>query len=164
MGFIAASMYLWERSNTMKNYLVYSVTLLMTILVSCSTPHYGMKEYDVADSMPLAEIGDLNTESAAVDIQSAEIKGSTMQLVISYSGGCAEHSFRLIGSPVLTKSLPPQRAVKLIHTNNDDQCKKMITDTLFFDISPLANNASKDKTVVLNLDGVVTLKPLVLEF
>jgi hypothetical protein len=114
--------------------------------------------------MPLAEIGDLNTESAAVDIQSAEIKGSTMQLVISYSGGCAEHSFRLIGSPVLTKSLPPQRAVKLIHTNNDDQCKKMITDTLFFDISPLANNASKDKTVVLNLDGVVTLKPLVLEF
>ncbi len=148
----------------MKNYLVYSVTLLMTILVSCSTPHYGMKEYDVADSIPLAEIGDLNTECAAVDIQSAEIKGTSIQLVVSYSGGCAEHSFRLIGSPVLTKSLPPQRAVKLIHTNNGDQCKKMITDTLFFDISPLANNASKDKTVVLNLDGVVTLKPLVLEF
>jgi hypothetical protein len=148
----------------MKKSLVYSVTLLMTILVSCLTPHYGIKEYDVAESMPLAEIGDLNTESAAVDIQSAEIKGTSIKLVVSYSGGCAEHRFRLIGSPILTKSLPPQRSVKLIHTNNGDQCKKMITDTILFDITPLANNASKDKTVVLNLDGVVTLKPLLLEF
>ena len=148
----------------MKKSLVYSVTLLMTILFSCLTPHYGIKEYHAADSMPLAEIGDFNTESAAVDILSAEIKGTSIQLVVSYSGGCAEHSFRLIGSPVLTKSLPPQRAVKLIHTNNGDQCKKMITDTLMFDVTPLANNASKDKTVVLNLDGVVTLKSLGLEF
>ena len=114
--------------------------------------------------MPLAEIGVLNSESAAVNIQSAEIKGNSIQLVVSYSGGCAEHSFRLMGSAILTKSLPPQRAVKLIHTNNGDQCKKMITDTLMFDVTPLANNASKDKTVVLNLDGVVTLKPLMLAF
>lgn len=144
----------------MKKSLVYSVTLLTTILVSCLTPHYGIKEYEVAETIPLAEIGDLNTESAAVDILSAEIKGTSIQLVVSYSGGCAEHSFRLIGSAVLTKSLPPQRSVKLIHINNDDQCKKMITDTLLFDVNALANNASKDKTVVLNLDGVVTLKPL----
>jgi hypothetical protein len=144
----------------MKKSLVYSVTLLTTILVSCLTPHYGIKEYDVAESMSMAEIGDLNTESAAVDILSAEIKGTSIQLVVSYSGGCAEHSFRLIGSAVLTKSLPPQRSVKLIHTNNGDQCKKMITDTLLFDVTPLANNASKDKSVVLNLGGVVTLKPL----
>ena len=149
----------------MKKYLVYSFTLLMTLLVSCLPPRYGMIEYEAAaDSMPLAEIGDLNTESAAVDIQSAEIKGTSIQLVVSYSGGCAEHSFRLIGSPMLTKSLPPQRAVKLIHTNNGDQCKKMITDTLMFDVTPLANSASKDKTVVLNLDQVVTMKPLLLEF
>lgn len=149
----------------MKKYLVYSFTLLAMLLVSCLPPRYGMKEYEVAaDSMPLAEISDLNTESAAVDIQSAEIKGTSIQLIVSYSGGCAEHSFRLIGSPILTKSLPPQRAVKLIHTNNGDQCKKMITDTLMFDVTPLANNASKDKAVVLNLDQVVTLKPLLLEF
>jgi len=148
----------------MKKHLFYSVTLLMTILCSCLPPRYGMKEYEVAESMPLTEIGDLNTESAAVDILSAEMKGTTIQLVVSYSGGCAEHRFRLIGSPILTKSLPPQRVVKLIHTNNDDQCKKMITDTLLFDVTPFANNASKDKTVVLNLDGVVTLKPLLLVF
>ena len=148
----------------MKKYLVYSSTFLLTLLVSCLPPRYGMKEYEVADSTPLAEIGDLTTESAAIDIQSAEIKGTSIQLVVTYSGGCAEHSFRLIGSPILTKSLPPQRAVKLIHTNNGDQCKKMITDTLMFDVTPLANNASKDKAVVLNLDQVVTLKPLLLEF
>jgi hypothetical protein len=39
----------------------------------------------------------------------------------------------------------------------------MITDTLMFDVTPLANSASKDKAVVLNLDGVVTLKPLLLD-
>jgi len=149
----------------MKKYLIYLFTSLMMLLVSCLPPRYGMKEYEaVADSMPPAEIGDLYTESAAVDIQSAEIKGTSIQLVVSYSGGCAEHSFRLIGSPILTKSLPPQRSVKLIHNSNGDQCKKMITDTLTFDVTPLANNASKDKAVVLNLDQVVTLKPLLLEF
>jgi hypothetical protein len=79
----------------MKKYLVYSSTLLMAILFSCFLPP-RMKEYEVADSMPLAEIGDLNSESAAVDIQSAVIKGTSIQLVVSYSGGCAEHSLSLI--------------------------------------------------------------------
>ncbi len=148
----------------MKKNLVYSFALLAIVLVSCKAPKNSMNQNTIETSIPLAEIGDFTTESAAVDILSAEIKGTSIQLVVSYSGGCAEHSFRLIGSPVLTKSLPPQRAVKLIHTNNSDQCKKMITDTLLFDVTPLANNASKDKTVVLNLDGVVTLKSLVLEF
>ena len=148
----------------MKKNLVYSFALLAIVLVSCKAPKNSMNQNTIETSIPLAEIGDLNMESAAINIQSAEIKGTSIQLVVSYSGGCAEHSFRLIGSPVLTKSLPPQRAVKLIHTNNGDQCKKMITDTLMFDVTPLANNASKDKTVVLNLDGVVTLKSLVLEF
>lgn len=148
----------------MKKYLVYSIMLLAFALPSCKSSKNGMNHNSPEKSMPLAEIGDLNTESAAVDIQSAEIKGNSIQLVVSYSGGCAEHSFRLMGSAILTKSLPPQRAVKLIHTNNGDQCKKMITDTLMFDVTPLANNVSKDKTVVLNLDGVVTLKPLMLAF
>ena len=123
-----------------------------------------MSENTLEKPKQIAEIGDISAESAACTILSAEIKGSTIQLIISYSGGCAAHSFRLIGSPFLTKSLPPQRTLKLIHTNNGDQCKKMITDTLMFDVTPLANNASKYKAVVLNLDGVVTLKPLLLEF
>ncbi len=148
----------------MKKNLVYSFALLAIVLVSCKAPKNSMNQNTIETSIPLAEIGDLNMESAAITIQSAEIKGPTMRLVVSYSGGCAEHSFRLIGSAMLTKSLPPQRAVKLIHTNNGDQCKKMITDTLLFDVTPLANNGAKDKTVVLNLDGVVTLKSLVLEF
>ena len=148
----------------MKKNLVYSFALLAIVLVSCKAPKNSMNQNTIETSIPLAEIGDLNMESAAINIQSAEIKGTSIQLVVSYSGGCAEHSFRLIGSPVLTKSLPPQRAMKLIHINNGDQCKKMITDTLLFDVTPLANKASKDKTVVLNLDGVVTLKSLVLEF
>jgi len=148
----------------MKKYLVYSFGLLVIMLVSCKARKNSMSENTLEKSKQIAEIVDISTESAACTILSAEIKGSTMQLIISYSGGCAEHSFRLIGSPILTKSLPPQRAVKLIHTNNGDQCKKMITDTLMFDVTPLANSASKDKAVVLNLDGVVTLKPLLLAF
>jgi len=148
----------------MKKNLVYSFALLAIVLVSCKAPKCSMNQNTIETSIPLAEIGDLNMESADITIQSAEIKGTSMQLVVSYSGGCAEHSFRLIGSPVLTKSLPPQRAVKLIHISNGDQCKKMITDTLLFDVTTLANNGSKVKTVILNLDGVVTLKSLVLEF
>ena len=148
----------------MKKNLVYSFALLAIVLVSCKAPKNSMNQNTIETSIPLAEIGDLNMESASITIQSAEIKGTSIQLVVSYSGGCIEHSFRLIGSALLTKSLPPQRAVKLIHISNVDQCKKMITDTLMFDVTPLANNASKDKTVVLNLDGVVTLKSLVLEF
>ena len=64
----------------MKKNLVYSFALLAIVLVSCKAPKNSMNQNTIETSIPLAEIGDLNMESAAITIQSAEIKGTSIQL------------------------------------------------------------------------------------
>ncbi len=66
------------------------------------------------------------------------VDGNTLKVVVEYSGGCRDHVFQLVTNGMLMKSLPPQRPVRLIHQANEDVCRRMIIDTLTFDLTPLA--------------------------
>ncbi len=60
----------------------------------------------------------------------------------------------LVGSEMISKSLPPIRAVKLIHNAREDKCKALIMKTLTFDISNLAYKQEVGSEIFLKLDGV----------
>ena len=66
------------------------------------------------------------------------VNGNTLKITVEYSGGCREYDFQLVTNGMLMKSLPPQRPVRLIHLANEDLCRRMIIDTLTFDLTPLA--------------------------
>lgn len=119
-------------------------------------------QIESTETMPLtmkivkvkAEIGDLNTESAPITIESAEIRGNLLYLDVSYSGGCEEHYFRVIGSQMIAKSMPPIRGIKLIHDNNSDSCKKLEKVKLEINIKELAYKQEQGSEIYLNIDGL----------
>lgn len=101
-----------------------------------------------------AEIGDFNMESAPITIENAEIRGNLLYLDVTYGGGCEEHYFRLIGSEMIAKSMPPIRGIKLVHDNNSDNCKKLEKVKLEINIETLAYKQEAGSEIYLNIEGV----------
>jgi hypothetical protein len=74
-------------------------------------------------------------------IEVAKIEKDTLRLSVSYTGGCAEHDFRLVAWDYfskVSKAEAPQAKLLLAHDANGDACKAIIKEALRFDIAPLA--------------------------
>ena len=99
------------------------------------------------------EIGSSETEGDPFTFLSVVCKGNVLSIVVQYSGGCEKHAFRCIGSPMISKSLPPRRSIHLIHINNKDQCKKLVRDTLHIDITAFAYTNEIGSEIILDLTG-----------
>lgn len=141
---------------TMKNYLLIGCVSCFTLFacmnskkVPSSSTTEADKQTDSKEQYPQAEIRDLAKHSDPFKIISTEIKGNFMEFEVSYAGGCETHEFKLVGSPVLTKSIPPIRNIQLEHDNKGDQCKAIKTQKLKFSISILSDNYSKNKITLL---------------
>ncbi|MBK7129669.1 MAG: hypothetical protein IPM74_05800 [Crocinitomicaceae bacterium] len=98
----------------------------------------------------LVENPDAYAESADFSIMAVSIEGNVMSISVEYSGGCEKHSWELVGSESIQKSLPPKRGVRLIHQNNGDSCRSIVEENLKFDISVLAYEGGE---IILNLQG-----------
>ena len=99
------------------------------------------------------ELGDINTRTDAYQITSAKVEGKILYLTVTFSGGCAEHKFRCIGSEALAKSNPPRRSIKLIHDAKGDSCEEFVTRNIEIDIIPFAASAAGPSEVILDLEG-----------
>ena len=91
--------------------------------------------------------------SESCTIQEASINGNVLRVTVSYSGGCENHQFELVGSPNISKSLPPIRSIELVHKSNGDACKKKIEETLRFNLANLAYKQESGSVIKLNLNG-----------
>ncbi len=142
----------------MKSTILFTAAL---ILFSCSNAKkMSQKMENNSNSVNPSEIkiailGDNNQSSLQTTINEVVLKGNILQLSIGYTGGCAKHKFDLVGSEMISKSLPPIRSVYLVHTTIDEEsCKREMFDTLFFDISNLAYQKTKGSVIKLNVDGL----------
>jgi hypothetical protein len=100
-----------------------------------------------------ATLGEFPEYSDPINIEKVVIKGNKILIDVSYSGGCKDHEFQLIGSEMVAKSMPPQRAIILVHKANEDMCRAMIMKTLEFDISNLAYKQVKKDEIILNFNN-----------
>ncbi len=130
---------------------LFSIFAISILLVACNNTK------EVLDIDPIevqkAQIGEVTQESDAVTITEAKLEGNILSLNIEYSGGCKDHSYDLIGSEAVMKSMPPKRAVNLIHHSNGDSCRELVSETIKFDIRALAMAQTKGSEIVLMLDG-----------
>lgn len=101
----------------------------------------------------VATLGKAESSTNTFKITDAVIDGNKLILNISYSGGCKEHTFSLVGSESISKSLPPLRSIQLVRTGEQDLCKAMIMKKLEFDIKNLAYQQEVGSEIVLNLEG-----------
>jgi hypothetical protein len=76
--------------------------------------------------------------SDQVTINSAQVTGDSLELNVSYGGGCSEHTFILLSASAWMESYPVQVAVKLSHDAHDDACDAYFTRVLRFDLTPLS--------------------------
>ena len=137
-----------------------SILLLVSslILFCCATSKKmnQNKENNTVKSTPSeiknAILGDINQNSIATTINKVVLKDNVLEISINYTGGCAKHDFELVGSELISKSLPPIRSVNLIHkTEEVESCKQLMYDTLYFNLSDLAYQTIDGSTIKLNL-------------
>lgn len=76
-------------------------------------------------------------------MDSLSINGNCLEVYVNYSGGCGGTEFKLYNSNRIKESLPPQ-TVLFLHFKDEDPCRGIVRDTLFYDLSPFekfANNS-----------------------
>ena len=73
-------------------------------------------------------------DNADFTIISADLKKDNLTLIVQYGGGCKYHEFKLITSGLFQKKNPPRLKLFLEHNFNDDFCKKLVMDTLIFNV------------------------------
>jgi UDP-glucose 6-dehydrogenase len=126
--------------------------IALPILFACKTPKDATTKKDQkANEMTeiTAKLGDITTFSDPIDIIEAKIEGNYLLLKVGYGGGCEEHTFELIGSTEIAKSMPPIRSIKLIHKANNDRCKAYMYENIKINISELSDRKIDGSTIIL---------------
>ncbi len=139
----------------MKSYILFTAAL---ILFSCSNAKKMSQNLENntnlvnSSDIKIAILGDNNQNSISTTINNVILKDNTLEISINYTGGCAKHEFELVGSEMISKSLPPIRSINLIHkTLDEESCKRIMFDTLYFDITNLAYQKTSGSVIKLNL-------------
>ena len=128
-----------------KNIFICSLTLfVMLFAIGCD--HINNQSIDKTDEVG-DDIGNIgNTVIAATPeawgtdayvINTATIEGDTLQIDVSYTGGCETHAFTLVAEPMFLESFPVQLRVSLAHNANSDTCEASITEDHQFDLTPI---------------------------
>ena len=85
-------------------------------------------------------IADAAVEEWGIDeyvLNAATITDDTLELNVSYSGGCEKHQFTLVSSGVFLESFPVQLRVDLAHNANNDSCEAWLTTDYHFDLNAI---------------------------
>lgn len=135
----------------MKYLTLFLIIIVLPVFSSCKTKKVNrqnssetLKELIVEKEFQFAEV-------KTVSITAAEIEGDMLTLSLNYHGGKGIHSFDLYFDGIIMKSMPPQVNLFLKHTHTQENCEKLITETVSFDIKKL--QMGKTGTVIIRLPG-----------
>ncbi|MGA1865679.1 MAG: thrombospondin type 3 repeat-containing protein, partial [bacterium] len=101
---------------------------------------------EIADGDPIILANGSDPEDWDLDhcnIEHINIACDRLQIKVSYGGGCREHEFKLAAWSYFLESYPVQANILLSHNANDDPCDAVISETLYFDLSPLKDEYRK---------------------
>ncbi len=70
-------------------------------------------------------------------LNNVTIDKDTLQINVSYGGGCEKHEMTLIVSDSFLESFPVQLHVSLAHNANGDTCEAWLTEDYNFDMTPI---------------------------
>lgn len=121
--------------------MILTLTTIISLLWGCKNATVSTTENIQTDNQIIlfhnSPGPDFSNNPAVIEL--AQISEDTLQLTVSYSGGCREHHFKLFGSRSIIKTNPPQAEIYLSHNSNGDMCEAWITENIKFDLSPLKN-------------------------
>ena len=104
--------------------------------VSISRTDVNPDEIFYTGTVFIGDAGDrFGTDKYALN--SAMITEDTLNISVSYSGGCAKHQLTLIVSDTFLESFPVQLPVSIAHNANGDTCEAYPTENYRFDLTPI---------------------------
>jgi len=132
-----------------KTLLILSV---FALIISCANGKKMSRKNKktISKAILVDSFTDYARSSSDIQILSTSVTDSILSINVSYSGGCKDHDFKLIGSKILQKSMPPIRGIFLVHNSNADDCRELIEQELKFNISDFKYVGGE---VMLKLDG-----------
>lgn len=133
-----------------------SFLILLLAIVSCQsqkkTTDQGNEKQTVICEPMLSFTEELNPGPSDYFIMdSISINGNCLEVYVNYSGGCGGSEFQLYNTNRIKESMPPQ-TVLFLHFKDNDPCRAIVRDTLYYDLSPFekfANNSG----IWLNFKG-----------
>lgn len=87
---------------------------------------------------------------APLTIKSINVVGNEIGIKVSYIGGCKTHEFNLVAQKFLD-SQDTSISLNLSHDDKGDRCKRIVTDNVVFDLSPLVKLNPRFKQRAVNL-------------
>lgn len=107
-----------------------------TGLISISVDDIDPVERIYTGNVFIGDAGDrFGTDEYALN--SATITDDTLNISVSYSGGCKDHEFTLIASEGFHESDPVQLPIAIAHNANGDPCEAYPTENYRFDLTPI---------------------------
>jgi hypothetical protein len=132
--------------------------LLVLMIVGHSLTSCGIRknkgDKDVSSgNTQKAIIGEAPKDNPETQINWVQLAGNILTIEVSYSGGCEQQSFDLVGNELILKSFPPRRNIVLVRDSKGDACREFITRTLEFDITELHHNKKVGDVILLVIEG-----------
>lgn len=135
------------------------ISLLLIALISCRQD----AEYPVEDDatfftlkssrIEFLESKNGNSGSDPFNIHRLDILDDSVFVMVSYSGGCRQHSFEIIWSEMFYETVPEGTGIIINHNANGDNCKALITETLSFNLKEFSEILSSGTICVNILNG-----------
>ena len=136
----------------LKNAIAYALTLSIFIIgcqqlnnqmqtepddgLSVVVDGFAPDEIVYAGAVFIGDAGDRFGTDEYV-LNSATITDDTLNISVSYSGGCEAHEFTLVVSEAFLESFPVQLPVSIAHDANNDTCEAYPTENYRFDLTPI---------------------------
>ncbi|MFT6397590.1 MAG: hypothetical protein ACJAYU_002344 [Bradymonadia bacterium] len=97
-------------------------------------------------------------EGDGYETREVTIDGDNLTVALSYSGGCAEHLFRVCWDGSFMESFPVQVSLDLQHEGNDDGCEAYLDADLVISLTALreayqAGYATEEGTIIVGIGG-----------
>lgn len=116
--------------------------LILAITVACKKPGSPatIQESNKYPSIQIVKDSASGFRAPDYDLLSSKITNDILTVTVKYGGGCRQHKFELRsnGKPSGTVF-----DVILLHLTTDDHCRRLLSDTLQFDLSPLRKISKK---------------------
>ena len=98
----------------------------------------GTTDSGIPDGVGLPDCSSSEGHATTIERVATTTTG-TVDMVVSYGGGCETHAFQLCWPDgTLTEEVPVMARLELLHTGPPDPCEAWITEELSLDVTPMA--------------------------
>jgi len=103
------------------------------------------------NSIEKTDINATNIKGDTFEVEAMSVEGNFLKLEISYGGGCGTTDLKLFYHDNDATTMPAQ-LILLPQFSDNDPCRAIVRDTLFFDLSAFASVA-RSGGITIQLNG-----------